>query len=87
MFPVRFRDCWQTASNHPLSSMNDTLQSTLILGSGGSIPAADGGLSDSRVEVHHHGLWQAKLLQLPQEVHSLWGLLDRELMFGSHFMS
>ena len=29
------------------------------------------GLDDAGVEVHHHCLWQVKLLQLPQKVHPL----------------
>ena len=86
-------DCSQ--ANHLLSTTNDTSQSVLVLGSKGSVPYGDGtgqyGLNDGSVDVHHHGLWQVKLLQLPQEVHPLYILccvfFVRELMFGSHFRS
>ena len=51
------------------------LQSALVPSSGCSVLDGDegreDGLDDGRVEVHHHRLWQAELLQLPQEEHPL----------------
>ena len=44
------------------------LQSALVPSSGCSVLD---GLDDGSVEVHHHHLWQAELLQLPQEEHPL----------------
>ena len=43
---------------HLLSSVDDTLQPALVLGSGSSVPDGDGGGEDGCVEVHHHFLWQ-----------------------------
>ena len=69
---------WEAA---PLGSANDTLQTTPVLDSGGSVPDGDGGgedgLDDGGVEVHHHRLWQVEFLQLPQEVHPLMCFFDQ----------
>ena len=66
---------WKIAADHLLSRTDDTLQSAFVIGSGSSVPDGDGGgedgLDDAGVEVHHHCLWQVKLLQLPQKVHPL----------------
>ena len=79
---------WKVAGNHLLSRAYDTLQSALVLSSGSSVADGDGGgedgLDDGSVEVHHHRLWRAELLQLPQEEHPL---LVTDLMFSSHFGS
>ncbi|MEQ2311490.1 hypothetical protein AMECASPLE_020593 [Ameca splendens] len=67
------------AANHPLCRANDTLQLSFVPDGGSSVPDGDGGgengLNDGGVEGHHYCLWQAELLQLPQEVHSLQSLL------------
>lgn len=51
------------------------LQSTLVPGSGSTVPAGDGGVedrfSDGSIGVHQHDLWQVEFLQLPQEVDPL----------------
>ena len=52
--------------------MDNRLQSALVLGSRCSAPDDNGdcgeGLNDGCVEVHHHCLWQAEFLPLPQEL-------------------
>jgi len=37
---------WQITANHLLSRANDTLQFSLVLGSGSSVPDGDGGGED-----------------------------------------
>ena len=66
---------WQVAADHLFSISDDTLQSAPVFDGSSSVPDGDGGgedgLYDGGVEVHHHGLWQVELFQLPQEVHPL----------------
>ena len=65
----------QVAADHLFSIADDTLQSAPVFDGSSSVPDGDGGgedgLYDGGVEVHHHGLWQVELFQLPQEVHPL----------------
>ena len=65
----------QVAADHLFSISDDTLQSAPVFDGSSSVPDGDGGgedgLYDGGVEVHHHGLWQVELFQLPQEVHPL----------------
>lgn len=63
------------AADHPLRRLNDTLQSALVLGSGGRVSNSDGavqeGLSDGSVKVHYYWLRKVELLQLSQKVRPL----------------
>ncbi|MEQ2248413.1 hypothetical protein ILYODFUR_018925 [Ilyodon furcidens] len=75
---MQFLEKRKTAANHPLCKVNDMLQPALVPDGGSIVPDGDGGgengLCDGGVEVQHC-YWQAELLQLPQEVHSLVSLL------------
>lgn len=77
---VQVLERWQLTANHLLSSTHNALQSVYVPGGGGSEPHSDGGgqnrLNDGCVELHQHLGQQLELLQLPQKVHALLGLLD-----------
>ncbi|KAK5614887.1 hypothetical protein CRENBAI_010337 [Crenichthys baileyi] len=57
---IEFMKRRKIAANHPLCRANDTLQPALVPDGGSSVPDGDGGgedgLSNDRVEVHHHCL-------------------------------